>query len=257
MSLIQMRFFSESLGMFTGVNIILPLPRRAEIPVANLPVLYLLHGMGDDHTAWMRKTSIERYALERGLAVVMPDGALSCWEDMVHGLKYRSYVTRELPAFIRSNFPVAACREKTFIAGCSMGGFGALKLALANPDQYSCAGCFSAAHFEYRPPSVRNQAMLQRVYGEHLDAFDARIAADAIAANAGTLPLNIWHSCGDQDALKENALISRAFFEALPAGSIRYHFEMQQGRHDWALWDDAARRFLAALNLPEAEVQLF
>ena len=257
MSLIQMRFFSEKLGMCTGANIILPLPRRAQTPTSDLPVLYLLHGMGDDHTAWLRKTAIERYALQHGLAVVMPDGALSCWEDMVHGRKYRSYVLDELPRIIRSNFPVSPGREKTFIAGCSMGGFGALKLAMARPEGYSHVGCFSAAHFEYRPASPRNREMLARVYGERLDAYDAQIAADILSVNAGSLPISVWHSCGDRDALQENALKSKAFFEALPAGSIAYHFEPQHGQHDWALWDEAVRRFLAGLNLPESEVQLF
>ena len=110
MSLIQMRFFSEKLNMFTTANIILPLPRDAAKAAGNLPVLYLLHGMGDDYSAWLRKTSVERYALETGCAVVTPDGALSCWEDMVHGAAYRSYVTEELPGIIRKTFPISANR---------------------------------------------------------------------------------------------------------------------------------------------------
>lgn len=257
MSVIELRFFSESLNMFTNANLILPLPRDARLPVQNLPVLYLLHGMGDDSTAWLRKTCIERYALEHGVAVVMPDGGLSCYENMVHGPRYRDFITAELPKFIRTNFPVSREREKTIIAGCSMGGFGALKLAMAHPEQYSAVGCFSAAHFEYRPDSPRNLAMLHRVYDERIDDFDACIEADILAANAGKLPVRILHSCGDADALKTNALKSRAFFEALPEGSIDYSFEMLPGRHDWALWDIAAKRFMDFLNLPEPEVQLF
>lgn len=256
MSLIQMGFFSEALNMFTRAHIILPMPRNAAAPAKDLPLLYLLHGMGDGASAWLRKTVIERCALERGLAVVMPEGANSCWEDMVHGAAYRSYVTRELPQIIRNNFPVTRDREKTFIAGCSMGGFGAVKLALANPEMYSRVGCFSAAHFENRHDSPRHQAMLQRVYGGALDAYDQRIAEDAESVNMGSLPLSILHTCGDQDALQANALKSRAFFEALPEGSISYHFEMLPGRHDWALWDASVQRFLAWLNLPEPEVPL-
>ena len=257
MSLIQLRFFSEELNMFTPVNVILPLPRDSRAQAPALPALYLLHGMGDDYSAWLRKTAVERYALEHGAAVIMPDGVLSCWEDMVHGAKYRSYVTRELPQFIRSNFPISPRREETFIAGCSMGGFGALKLALSNPEQYSAVGCFSAAHFEYRPDSIRHQLMIQRVYGEDVDAFDARIAEDIQKVNSGSLPLRIWHSCGDQDALKTNALKTRALMEGLPEGRIDYCFEMLPGRHDWALWDASVQRFLAALNLPKGEAQLF
>lgn len=256
MSVIQMRFFSEVLNIFVPANIILPLPRDAQKSVSDLPVLTLLHGMGDGYSAWMRKTAIERYALEHGVAVVMPDGELSCYENMAHGHRYRDFIVQELPQVMRSTFPVSTAREKNFIAGCSMGGFGALKLGLAHPEIWSIIGCFSAAHFEYRPASPRNQAMLKRVYGGKLDEYDAQIAKDALAANTDKLPLRIWHSCGDEDALKMNALKSRAFFEALPDGAIDYHFEMLPGRHDWALWDESARRFMDALNLPKPEVHL-
>lgn len=256
MSVIQMRFLSDVLNMYTPATVILPLPRDAKREVRDLPLLILLHGMGDGHSAWLRKTAIERYALEHGVAVVMPDGELSCYENMMHGHRYRDYIVQELPEIIRSTFPVSADREKNFIAGCSMGGFGALKLALTHPKKWSAVGCFSAAHFEYQPPSPRNQAMLARVYGGQVEKYDAQIAADAQAANAGKLPLRIWHSCGDMDALKANALKSRAFFEALPEGSIDYNFEMLPGQHDWALWDESVRRFMEALNLPKPGVRL-
>lgn len=257
MSLIQIRFFSETLNMFTSANLVLPLPRKATSEAKDLPLLCLLHGMGDDYSAWLRKTAAERYALEYGVAMVMPDGALSCYENMVRGHAYRDYIARELPAFIRENFPVSSRRENNFIAGCSMGGFGALKLALAHPENWCAAGCFSAAHFEYRPEARRNRDMLKMVYADQIDHYDARIAADAHTVNAGSIPLCIFHCCGDEDVLKPNALKSRAFFESLPVGSIDYRFEMLPGRHDWALWDESLRRFMAGLDLEKPEVQLF
>ena len=256
MSVIRTSFFSETLNMFTSATVILPLPRDVKAEVRDLPLLILLHGMGDGHSSWLRKTGIERYALARGVAVVMPDGGLSCYENMVHGHRYRDFITRELPEWMQHTFPVSTNREKNFIAGCSMGGFGALKLGLAHPEKWSAIGCFSGAHFEYRNPSPRHQAMVSRVYGDRLDEFDAQIVADAHTANTGKLPVCIWHSCGDTDALRENALKSRAFFEALPAGAIDYHFEMLPGNHDWALWDDSVRRFMNSLSLPEPEVHL-
>jgi len=257
MSVIQMRLFSRALNMYTGANIILPLPRDAKKEIRDLPVLYLLHGMGDNFSAWLRKTGAERYALESGIAIVMPDGGLSCYENMAHGLRYRDYIASELPAFVQENFPVSAAREKNFIAGCSMGGCGALKIALAQPENWRAAGCFSAAHLEYRPDSPRNQAMLKMAYGDGIADCDARIAADAISANAGKMPLRILHYCGDADILKENALQSRAFFESLPGGSIDYEFEMLPGQHDWALWDACLRRFMRSLNPEKPEVRLF
>ena len=256
MSVIQMSFFSETLNRFVPATIILPLPRNVKAEVRDLPLLTLLHGMGDGHSAWLRKTGVERYALAHGVAVVMPDGELSCYENMVHGHRYRDFITRELPKLMQDTFPVSKDREKNFIAGCSMGGFGALKLGLAHPEKWSIIGCFSGAHFEYRNPSPRHQAMLAQVYGDRLDEFDAQIAADAQTANADKLPIRIWHSCGDADALKANALKSRAFFEAMPAGAINYSFDMFPGSHDWALWDESLRRFMGCLNLPEPEVRL-
>lgn len=257
MSVIEMRFFSKALNMYTDINIILPLPRDVNADVQNLPVLYLLHGMGDDATAWMRKTAIERYALEHGIAVVMPDGALSCYENMAHGARYHDFIAEELPALIENNFPVSADRERKFIAGCSMGGCGALKLALAHPEKWSRAGCFSASHLEYRPDSLRNQAMIQRAFGENLEARDAEIIRDMQAANAGSLPLDVQLYWGDADHLRAHAELCRNAFAALPEGSIHINWEMLPGRHDWALWDTCIRRYLEMLNLPKPEVQLF
>ena len=257
MALIRMNFSSKALGMSVPVNAILPMPRDARAEVRELPALYLFHGMGDDHTSWLRKTAIERYALAAGLAVIMPDGAVSCYENMAHGPHYRDFMADELPRVMRDTFPLSGEREKNFIAGCSMGGFGALKLGFAEPEKWSAIGILSAAHMEYRPDSPRVQAALWRVYGGDIDACDARIVRDIHRDNAAGPELRVWHACGDADRLRENALKSRAFFEALPEGRIRYHFEELPGRHDWALWDSMAARFIEWLNLPKPEVHLF
>lgn len=251
MPLIEMHVFSQALNRSTCVNVILPLPRRAELPPEGLPVLTLLHGMGDDYTMWLRRTNVERYALERGVAVVMPDGGLSCYHNMVHGGRWRDYILDELPGLLRSLLPLSAQREDNFIAGCSMGGFGALKLGLSRPEQYAAIGCFSAAHMEYRPDHPRSKAMLARVYGETLDACDAQIERDILAANAGSHELRVWHACGDLDVLRQNALKTRDFFGSLPPGAIDYSFMTLPGKHDWALWDRMLAEFM--LLLPTAE----
>ena len=257
MSLFQMRCFSKTLNMATEISIILPLPRDVQAEASDLPVLYLLHGMGDDDTSWMRKTSIERYALEHRIAVVMPDGVLSCYENMVHGAHYRDYIAMELPQIIQTNFPVSRDRERNFIAGCSMGGCGALKLAMAYPEKWSRVGCFSASHLEYRPDSPRNQAMIRRAFGDQLQKRDAEIIQDIQSANAGSLPLNVQLYWGDHDILREHAQLCRDHFESLPEGSIHCEWKMLPGSHDWALWDACIRQYLLSLELPKPEVQLF
>ena len=255
MSLIRMNFFSESLNMMTAANVILPLPRSG--PAEDIPVLCLLHGMGDDFTSWMRKTSVERYALEHGLAVVMPEGGSSCYENMVHGQRYNDYIALELPEIIASCFPVSRSREKRFIAGCSMGGFGALKIGLARPENYSAIGCLSAANFEYRPESKYMQTALQRAYGGDIDFSDVMMAANARATAAGNDPVRIWHSWGNRDALRTNAEKSRDFFENISSPMLSYEWEMAEGEHNWKLWDAMIERFIRWLALPEPKELLY
>lgn len=255
MSLIQMNVFSKSLNMATAVNVILPVPKDGEM--RELPVLYLLHGLGDDYTSWLRKTSIERYALDAGVAVVMPDGALSCYQNMEHGEAYNDYISLELPQIIASCLPISRDRRKTFIAGCSMGGFGALKIGLARPENYSVIGCFSAANIEYRPESAFMEQVLDRAYGDGVDISDILMAANARATAADVYPVKIWHSWGDEDALRTNAEKSKAFFEGIQSPALSYEWEMMPGKHNWALWDQMAEKFLRKLNLPAPEEILF
>lgn len=257
MSLIQMNFFSEMLNMFTPVNVILPQPRDVRAELRDLPALYLLHGMGDDYSSWLRKTAIERYALAAGLAVIMPDGALSYYENMAHGARYRDYIGIELPRYMRQTFPLSAVREKNFIAGCSMGGFGALRLGLTQAESWSAIGAFSCAHIVYRPNIPRVQAVIQPIYDGAMDACDAQTEAAALLDNVSGPELRIWHAWGDADALRRDALISQAFFDALPKRQIHYRCTEFSGRHDWALWDDMAARFIDWLELPTPEVHLF
>lgn len=255
MSLIRMNFFSETLNMMTGAGVILPLPKDG--PAEELPVLYLLHGLGDDHSSWIRKSSIERYALEHGLAVVMPDAGLSFYQNMVHGEKYNDYIALELPEIISSYFPVSRDREKTFIAGCSMGGFGALKIGLARPDNYSAIGCFSGANMEFRPESKFMQTALQRAYDGEIDFSDILMAANARATAMGLYPVRIWHGWGDEDMLRTNAEKSKAFFEGIRSPMLDYEWEMLKGCHDWKLWDEMAEKFIRWLNLPEPKEKLY
>jgi putative tributyrin esterase len=86
------------------------------------PTLFLLHGFSDDHTIWQRRTSIERYAMPLGLAVVMPAVNRSFYTDMVSGYDYWSFISEEVPTVARSFFPLSDLREDNFVAGNSMGG---------------------------------------------------------------------------------------------------------------------------------------
>src|SRR5512147_42451 len=138
MPLIHCNFFSQALGLSISMDVILPLrpwSQGASAQAGRHPTLYLLHGMSDDHTIWQRRTSIERYVDPLGLAVVMPAVARSFYTDMYAGPKYWTFISEELPEIARAFFPLSAAREDNYVAGLSMGGYGAFKLGLRQPER--------------------------------------------------------------------------------------------------------------------------
>ena len=135
MALIHVDFFSEVLGMSSQMEVILPQETEGQIGIGHVekqskyPVLYLLHGMTDNQTIWTRNTSIERYAAEHGIAVVMPNAHLGWYTDMKYGFKYFTFISEELPELCERFFPCISGETKDrFVAGNSMGGYGAFKL---------------------------------------------------------------------------------------------------------------------------------
>ena len=142
MALLRCDFRSETLGLDTAMSVILP---SGAAPAGGHPTLWLLHGSGDDHTAWTRQTSIERYVADTGWAVVMPQVDRSYYADMVYGKRYWTFVREELPRIARSFFRLSEHRADNAVAGLSMGGYGAFKLALNFPDRYAAAASLSGA----------------------------------------------------------------------------------------------------------------
>ena len=140
MALFRCEFRSKVLELNAAFNVILP-----EACTTDAPVVYLLHGLSGDQDEWIRQTSIERYLNDRGMAAVMPAASKSWYCDMKHGLNYYTYITQELPRYVQSVFPISAKREKNFVAGLSMGGYGALKMALRESDKFAACASFSGA----------------------------------------------------------------------------------------------------------------
>ena len=134
------------------------------------PVLYLLHGLSDDDTIWLRRTSIERYVAPLGLAVVMPQVHRSFYTDEAYGGRYWTFLSEELPALVGSLFRVSSRREDTFVAGLSMGGYGALKWALRQPERFAAAaslsGAVHVAGLRTRRDRPEDPRLLERVFGD-------------------------------------------------------------------------------------------
>lgn len=151
MAYLDVRFFANTLGVSTSMQVLLPQGAGpGQIGQAEgggegpYPVLYLLHGWSDDDSIWMRRTSIERYAMERGLAVVMPRGELSYYQNMASGMAFYDFIAEEVPRLCESWFPIRKDRAGTFAAGLSMGGYGAFLLGLSRPDRYVYINIISA-----------------------------------------------------------------------------------------------------------------
>ena len=138
MAFIQANIYSNVLEMEVMVNVILPkLPSKGRYNYKNdqkeLPVLYLLHGMGGNHSVWERRTSIERYVSDYQMAVIMPSTDLAWYTDTTYDMKYWTFVAEELPQICRELFPqLSSDREKTFAAGLSMGAMVLLSWVCVN-----------------------------------------------------------------------------------------------------------------------------
>src|SRR3954447_5496722 len=136
MARLRVDFYSDALELGTAMTVLLPQRTTTQIGLDTAaaagpaPVLYLLHGLSDDDTAWSRWTSIERYAADLGLAVVMPQVHRSFYADERGGGRFWTFLSAELPRLVDDFFRVSQRREDTFVAGLSMGGYGALKWAL-------------------------------------------------------------------------------------------------------------------------------
>lgn len=135
MAFCTINYNSHVLRMDVAVNVLLP-ERRHQPQVRRhekYSVLYLLHGFGDDYSAWMRKSIIELRARELDLIVVMPMVMNGFYTNQDSGWDFSSFVADELPLVMANYFPLSDAREDTYIAGVSMGGYGAFRLALTYP----------------------------------------------------------------------------------------------------------------------------
>jgi S-formylglutathione hydrolase FrmB len=252
MALIHCDFFSEVLGLCTSMCVILPQPLGARAKRDRYPVLYLLHGMSDDHTIWQRRTSIERYVEPLDLAVVMPAVQRSFYIDMAHGYRYGTFVSEELPALARSFFPLSDAREDTFVAGLSMGGYGAFKLALTHPDRYAAAASLSGAldiaslrraeDEEWRAEMRLIFGNLRGVAGSDNDLF--HLAREL--ARSKTVKQRLYQCCGTEDPLYRDNVRFKRLAESL---GLDLTYEEGPGEHEWGYWDRQIQKVLAWLPL--------
>ncbi len=245
---------SEFIKMCLPLNIILPDPGRlGGLPVANRKVLYLLHGLSGDASDWQRYTMIEKIADLYGLVVIMPSAGRSFYTDQPNGQYYFSYLTEELPQYIKQVFGLSPLRENTLIAGNSMGGYGAFKAAFLRPELYSVAASFSGAFipgFILAFPNDPRLAEFAYLFGDLKKLIgsehDSTVWLERAAQDPAGLP-RLFMACGRQEDVLP---LNRQFQAACQAHGIALDYHEEDGQHDWFFWNKQIQRFLAAVLEP-------
>lgn len=235
MAKIQCNMISYKLQRTVDIDIILPtvtIPQTRHQDVQPVhhtyphpyPVLYLLHGYGNNHKQWCGYTNVELFAEERQIAVVMIAGENKFYMNYSQDLFY-DFIEEELPEFITQTFPISSRPQDTYIAGLSMGGFGALYHGLTHPEHYHAIGAFS-------PALTKDDVSIENITKEVLSKQEK-------------LP-DIYIACGDQDFLYEADL---AYVQLLKDQNVSHTWVSEPGyEHEWRFWNLCIERFLDWLD---------
>lgn len=241
MALIEFRMQSEILGRPYAMYALVP-----DTGAGPFPVLYLLHGLLDDYTGWLRRTRIEMYVRDRPIIVVMPDGQRSFYANALgsepdpRGARYgdntrfMDHMTHEVIGNVERLLPVKRTRGGRAVGGLSMGGYGAMLLALTYPNHFASVHSHSGALLCGTKPTEKEPADFRRVFGanaagSNLDLF---VLAHRCREN-GKLP-RILLDCGTGDFLLDD---NRQYHLFLQQIGVPHEYREYPGEHDWTYWD--------------------
>lgn len=241
MASITLSFHSEALERTVPLRALVPLEDAPRVP---MPAMYLLHGLYGSEQDWFQYTRVMLWARAKGLAVFCPAGENGFYVNQADtGEAYMRYVGEELPAFTRRLFPLSSRREDTFIAGLSMGGYGALNAGLTYPETFGKVVALSAALRPWKRMDkpqggcVQRPAYARALFGQDTEPWDTLTLARQCGARAPEL----WLSCGAQDDLLEENI---ALVDGLRQAGIPAHFDQPPGAHNWDFWDREIQRVI-------------
>lgn len=201
------------------------------------PVLYLLHGWGNNHATWNGYTNIELFAEEQNIAVVMISGENGFYVDYDNDNKYSTFIEKELRDFVCAMFPVSDRAEDSYIAGLSMGGRGALMQGMLNPDKYRMIGAFSSP-IEMDIPFVSEQKQ------ENFDLYYL------LSQLKDSRKINIYLACGKKDPFYEE---NEKFAQELKEKGIEVEWVSDPDYgHEWRFWNDIVEKFMKRLPRTDA-----
>lgn len=246
--------YSQQLEMNTGISVLIP---NEFAEGRKYKVAYLLHGIHGDNDTWIENTMLPIYSREKNIMFVMPSALRSFYTDTASGQKYFSYVADELPHIIKSVFHTTADRKETAIIGCSMGGYGALKIGLSRPESYGFIGAFSSAILPLKGymDEFKTEAQIaeQRViWGDQMvddmmaifgptGTYDPKDDVFELAKEvekSGFDP-KIYMACGLKDYLYEE---NDEYQEKMKALDLDFKYEEWEGEHNWIFFDKALEK---------------
>lgn len=267
MANINMQLFSFLLKRQVDINVIIPTPEGneqiTEAAVASkysfknrLPVVYLLHGAYGNYNSWLRYSNVERYAQKYQCALVMASAENSFYHNMVHGGAYADFFTKELPSLLKNIFPISTCKEDTYVAGFSMGGYGAWYLALSEPTLYAKSASLSgaldiAALYEKDRMNPKEAFISWESIVERPEAIKGSRSELAVlfdsAKEQGEIP-DLYQCCGTEDFLYAMNIKIR---DDLKNRGAELTYEEGSGGHDWNYWDQSIQKVLQWLFMKE------
>jgi enterochelin esterase-like enzyme len=250
---VEHTFWSPALKREMPYKVYLP-PGYDSRTNARYPVLYMLHGLGGDYTDWERAGLFTAASelVQRGeippMIIVTPEGERGYWMDHANnGPRFGTYFTQDLVSGIDEEYRTIADRESRAVGGMSMGGHGALQLALNNPHEFGIVGAHSVA--------LRRKDQAFAFFGDD-QYFQTHDPVSLCQRNqAVARRLAIWIDIGSADSWFEAA---NRFHEQLEAAQIRHSWHVFEGGHNAGYWQshlaDYLRFYGAAFESSEAGV---
>lgn len=252
MSVSRINIYSKSLLRTVDVTVILPVENNLEKADFQYQTLYLLHGGFGSDIDWLHNTRIKLWADEYNLAVVMPSGENGFYIDNPALFNnFSTFVGQELVELTREMYPLSSNREDTFIAGLSMGGFGALLNGYKYNQTFGYIGAFSAALLAEMDETLA-AGVFPEPFFEQLLGCSLRESRNTlndpryvIEHSEGELP-QLYLACGTEDFIYSSSI---AFHQYLVYNHIEHQFVTEPGSHEWYYWDKKILDFLKWLPL--------
>lgn len=237
---------SYTLKRTVDITVIVPTPsipeslglggvKPSHTPKEKYPVLYLLHGYGNNHATWSGYTNIEFFAEERNIAVVMISGENKFYLNHPNGENFYDFIADELPEFVCGMFPISDKPEDTYIAGLSMGGFGTLVHALSRPEKFCAFGAFSAGI------ALNSELFNGGKNAEFNAEFDPLTLAKKIVKEGRKFP-KAYIACGEEDFLYKD---NKNFVNELSEMGVEVNWvSVPKYMHEWRFWNMQVEAFL-------------